>query len=290
LSAATISDAIRAAGDILQAANIETTRLDARVLACCAFDTSLEDLLLRPDDPVDAVALGLLADFCARRAGGEPVARILGVKEFWSLEFELNDATLVPRPETELVVETGLELLRGRSQAQPRILDLGTGSGCILIALLSELPEAGGVGIDIAAAAVDTARGNADKLGVSNRAEFQCRSWDGGNVEFGAFDLIVANPPYIPAKDIQDLAPGVREFDPVRALSGGDDGLDAYREIADAVPAWLSPGGFIVAEVGDGQAVDVAKLFEAAGLSLATDWRRLDLAGIARVVVAKKPY
>jgi release factor glutamine methyltransferase len=287
-SAATIRDAIRAVGDIFQTVNIETARLDARVLACHAFDKTLEDLLLRSDNPADATALELLAEFCRRRVAGEPVARILGTKEFWSLEFELNDATLVPRPETELCVETGLALLRESNRPAPRILDLGTGSGCILIALLSELPMAEGIGIDIAAAAIDMARGNATKLGVSNRGTFYCRSWDEDGMDFGSFDLIVANPPYIPARDINGLAPEVRDFDPVLALSGGEDGLDAYRKIADFVPALLSPGGFLVAELGDGQATDVAGLFEAAGLSLAADWRRSDLAGKVRVMVAKK--
>ncbi len=287
-SAVNIGEAVRAAGDMLQCAGIDTARLDARVLAGHAFDKTLEDLLLHSDSPADAVALELLSGFCGRRVAGEPVARVLGTKEFWSLEFDLNDATLVPRPETELCVETGLELLRGGTRPAPRILDLGTGSGCILISLLSELPEAEGVGIDVAATAIDMARGNADKLGVSDRATFQCRSWDESAVDFGPFDLIVANPPYIPAGDIDGLAPEVRDFDPVRALSGGADGLDAYREIAAVVPAWLSSGGSIVAEVGDGQAGDVAKLFEAAGILRATDWQRFDLAGKARVVIAEK--
>lgn len=287
-SGATIRDAIWAAGDILQTANIETARLDARVLACRAFEKSLEELMLRSDNPADAAALELLSQYCARRAGGEPVARILGIKEFWSLEFELNDATLVPRPETELCIETGLELLRDSNCAAPHILDLGTGSGCILIALLSELPEAEGIGIDIADAAIDMARSNAAKLGVSDRGTFYRQSWNGDGMDFGSFDLIVANPPYIPARDIDGLAPEVRDFDPTLALSGGNDGLDAYREIAGVAPAWLSPGGFLVAEIGDGQATDVAGLFEAAGLSCAADRQRCDLAGKVRVVVAEK--
>lgn len=288
LSAANLGEAARKAGELLHNAGIATARLDARVLTCRAFDLSFEDLLLRSDDPADMTALGLLSGFCARRAVGEPVARILGAKEFWSLEFDLNEATLVPRPETELCVETGLELLRGAGIAAPRILDLGTGCGCILISLLHELPDATGLGIDLAKEAIEIARINADKLRVAGRAKFEQKSWEGDSEFMPPFDLIVTNPPYIPAGDIHGLEPEVRDFDPVLALAGGEDGLDSYRRIADRVPDWLSPGGFLVAEIGDGQAADVAGLFEAAGFFLVADWQRFDLAGKARVVAVKK--
>ena len=288
LSSAHIGEAVRTAGDLLQGVNIDTARLDARVLACRAFDLSPEELMLRSESVPDTASLGLLFDYCVRRSVGVPVARILGTKEFWSLEFDLNDATLVPRPETELCVETGLDLLRLSVFDRPRILDLGTGSGCILISLLHEFPDATGIGIDLARQAIKMARQNAGNLGVSGRAEFECRSWDKGNCFENTFELIVTNPPYIPLGDIRGLATEVRDYDPVLALSGGEDGLDAYRRIADLAPGWLSPGGFLLAEVGQGQDGDVAGLFQAAGLCLTEDCKCVDLAGNVRIVVAKK--
>ncbi len=287
-AAKSVGEAVKTAGDHLQKSRIDTARLDARVLAAGAFDMSPEDMLLHADRLAPADDLSRFAEYCDRRMQGEPVARILGEKEFWSLTFKLNEATLVPRPDTELCVETGLQILAGKGLTAPHILDLGTGSGCILISLLTELPGASGVGVDIALAAIEMAQVNALKLGVAGRTKFLQGSWDAAGKGLGKFDLIVTNPPYIPALDIRLLAVEVKDHDPQRALAGGDDGLVAYREIANIVARSMRTGAVLVAEVGNGQAQDVVEIFECAGLVRALDWCRLDLAGRGRVVVAEK--
>ena len=220
----------------------------------------------------------------ARRLDREPVARILGVKEFWGLPLRLNAATLVPRPETETVVEAALAAIDGagpRDRAL-RIADLGTGSGALLIALLTELPNATGIGTDVSREALAAARDNADRLGLAARAEFTV--CDFGAALTGAFDLVVSNPPYIASADIATLAPEVRR-DPRRALDGGADGLDCYRTIAGQVPRLLKPNGDLVVELGIGQEPAVATLFRAAGLTPSP--ARLDLSGIPRALHAR---
>ncbi len=212
-------------------------------------------------------------------------ARILGVKEFWSLKLAVSGATLVPRPETETVVEAALAAVaaqRPRARAL-RIADLGTGSGAILLALLSELPEAFGVGTDLDPAALAVARGNARRIGLTRAAYVACNM---AAALRGPFDLIVSNPPYIASGDIATLPPEVRLFDPCRALDGGPDGLDGYRAIAAAVPALLAPDGALVVELGAGQAEPVAALFAAAGLAPAPP--RADLYGVPRALVTRK--
>ena len=288
IAAKNVGVAVKTAGDHLQKSGIDTARLDARVLAAGAFEMSPEEMLLHAGRLPAADALSRFAEYCGRRMRGEPVARILGEKEFWSLTFKLNEATLVPRPDTELCVETGLQILAGMNLTAPHILDLGTGSGCILISLMSELPEASGVGVDLSPAAIEMAQANAQNLGVAARTRFLQGSWDAVEKHLGSFDLVVTNPPYIPALDICSLAIEVKDHDPERALSGGDDGLVAYREIANVVARRMRIGAVLVAEIGDGQAQDVIEIFENAGLVRAADWRRLDLAGRGRVVVAEK--
>lgn len=288
IAAKSIGEAVKTAGDHLQKSGIDTARLDARVLAAGAFEMSPEDMLLHADRLAPADDLSRFLKYCDRRMQGEPVARILGEKEFWSLTFKLNEATLVPRPDTELCVETGLQILAGMGLAAPHILDLGTGSGCILISLMTELPEASGVGVDLSSAAVEMAQANAQQLGVAARTSFLQGSWDAAEKDLGSFDMIVTNPPYIPAIDIRSLALEVKDHDPERALSGGDDGLAAYREIANVVAAEMRPGAVLVAEIGVGQSQDVVEIFESAGLVRPLDWLRLDLTGRGRVVVVEK--
>jgi release factor glutamine methyltransferase len=217
------------------------------------------------------------------------VARIIGVKEFWGLPFQVVPAVLVPRPDTETVVETALARLdrdgarsRRLRVADLRIADLGTGSGAILIALLRELPSAWGIGTDCDAAALATARANAVGLGVAARAAFI--ACDFGAALAGNFDLVAANPPYIATDEIAALAPEVRDFDPRGALDGGPDGLAAYRTITRDAVRLLAPGGHLVMEIGAGQSQAVAALAAAAGLrSIAV---APDLAGIPRTVSA----
>ena len=220
----------------------------------------------------------------ARRLGGEPVARIVGVKEFWGLPLLLSKATLVPRPETETVVEAALAVIDQRRDEALRIADLGTGTGALLLALLHELKNASGIGTDLDEGTLETARANARALGLIERAQFR-------HADFGAgleppFDLVVSNPPYIPTPDIAALAVEVREHDPKLALDGGTDGLDAYRALARQLPDLLSADGTAVLELGIGQADAVRAIAESRGLRITGT--RADLAGIARALVIQR--
>jgi len=272
----------------LKSAEFDSPELDARLLVGAATRLDLTGLTidaqrsLRADESIE------LAQLVARRLQHEPVARILGEKEFWGLTFALSAETLVPRADTETVVEAALELVRAAGEApEPlRIADIGTGSGAILLALLKELPGATGVGTDISAGAVATARANAEQLGFGGRASFvECDYCDKLK---GPFDLIVSNPPYIVRGEIGALAREVRDYDPRRALDGGSDGLVAYRAIARDIAGLLEPGGAFALEVGRGQADDVAELMRLTGLHTIRPHRH-DLAGIPRVVWGRKP-
>lgn len=212
---------------------------------------------------------------------GEPVWRILGEREFWGLPFRLSPATLEPRPDSETLIEAALEVLAGRRQDEMTFLDLGTGTGCLLIAALSEFPRARGVGIDLSQEACDTARENAGINKVAGRARFAQGDWTTGLT--GSFDLILSNPPYIPTGEIAGLSPGVRDHDPRRALDGGDDGLDPYRRFAQALPPLLAPGGKAVIEIGAGQEADVVLLMQAGGLAF--EGSRRDLGGHPRALI-----
>jgi release factor glutamine methyltransferase len=266
-----------------RAAGLDSPELDARILVGHALgldQTALAAagarvLARRDRDAIEALA--------RRRLAREPVARIVGYKEFWSLKLSLTEATLVPRPETETVVEAALAIIdtqRARSRVR-RIADLGTGSGALLLALMSELPGAFGIGTDTSERALAVARANAQRLGVAPVAFVAC---DMAAALRGPFDLVVSNPPYVRSGDIDRLAPEVRDFDPRLALDGGPDGLDCYRTIATAVPALLAPDGVLVVELGAGQAPAVAALFAAAGL--APQPPRTDLRGVPRALPA----
>ncbi len=212
----------------------------------------------------------------------EPLSRILGTREFWGLEFSLSADAFDPRPETETVVEAVLALMSDRNRPY-RLLDLGTGSGCLLLALLSELPAATGIGVDIAPGAVASARANAAALGLAGRARFAVGDW--GGAVGGNFDVIVANPPYVATAAIAALPREVKDYDPLRALDGGADGIEPYRIIAADLPRLLCPGGIFAAEIGAGQHAEVAAILEARGLAI--EVVAADLAGIARCVVAR---
>jgi release factor glutamine methyltransferase len=216
----------------------------------------------------------------ARRAPREPVSRILGRREFWSLEMKVTPATLDPRPDSESLVGAVLARIAEPSAAI-RILDLGTGCGCLLLALLSELPRARGLGVDIDLEALAAARDNARGLGLAARAGFAKSDW--GRDLVGSWQLIVSNPPYIKDSAIADLAPEVARYDPPRALSGGEDGLEAYRQLAPQISRLLAADGMAALEVGRGQADAVERLLGEAGLR--TLDRTRDLAGIERCLV-----
>ncbi|MBR0899243.1 peptide chain release factor N(5)-glutamine methyltransferase [Bradyrhizobium tropiciagri] len=271
----------------LVAAGHDSAELDARLLVGDALGLDLTGMvtgakrILTKDEAERVEALA------RRRLAGQPVARILGIKEFWGLPLRLSAATLVPRPDTETVVERALELLRanGAADRSLRIADLGTGSGAILLALLSELPNAHGFATDISSEALQTASRNAAELGLGDRATWI--ACDYASALTGTFDLIVSNPPYIPSADIAGLDVEVRAHDPRAALDGGADGLDAYRALISQSAGLLASGGLLVVEVGQGQSADVEALMTASGLS-PTGPPKADLGGIPRAVSARR--
>ncbi|MGD9743646.1 MAG: peptide chain release factor N(5)-glutamine methyltransferase, partial [Dongiaceae bacterium] len=230
-----------------------------------AMRATSDRLLGYPEAPVEARAARGFAAALDRRLAREPVSRILGEREFWSLPFRLGAATLDPRPDSETLIAAVLARVVERS-APLRLLDLGTGTGCLLLALLSELPRARGIGIDLASSAVAVATENAMRLGLGRRALFRIGDWDRGLA--GRFDIVVSNPPYIPHREIEALAPEVRRYDPRLALDGGADGLAGHRALAGLLPRRLTPRGIAAIELGAGQGPAAAAIYEAAGVAL----------------------
>lgn len=287
LSGQTLEAARRMLAARLESGGIVSAELDARMLVSAALGLDLTGMITAANRRLSADEWNRLEGLARRRLVGEPVARILGHKEFWGLSLNLSPATLVPRPDTETVVEMALEILRvdGRINHSLRIADLGTGTGAILLALLSELPHANGVGTDISAEALQTASGNAARLKLSDRATFISCDYAAGLS--GDFDLIVSNPPYIRSADINGLAVEVRDYDPHAALDGGADGLDAYRALIPQAARCLAPGAALVVEAGEGQCSDIEALMTAVAL-VPTAAPRADLAGIPRAVAGRK--
>ena len=266
----------------LAAAGIENARPEAWLLLAAATGRERAALMAGAPETLNAVQRARLAELVRRRRAREPLAYILGEKEFWSLRFEVAPAVLIPRPETETVVEAVLAQVCDRDQPF-RLLDLGTGSGCLLLALLSELPHATGLGVDDSAAALAIARRNAERLGLGARAEFRPGRWGAGLRE--RFDVIVSNPPYVAELDWEALQPEIRQFEPRAALVAGADGLAAYRALAPDCARLLAPGGVCALEIGLNQGDAVAALLAAQGLVVVE--RRRDLAGIERCVIAR---
>lgn len=266
----------------LEAAGVDTPVLDARLLLEAGAGVSRLEIVTDPRRPVSAGQISAVDALTRRREAREPVSHILGRKHFWTLDLAVTPDVLTPRPDTEFVVEAALQALPVDQSA--RVLDLGVGSGAILLAILHERPYVTGVGVDLSAAALAVARANAESLQLGDRTEWREGSW-GDGLE-GGFDLVVSNPPYIPSSDIAGLQPEVSRFEPHLALDGGADGLDCYRIIAAELPRLLKPGGAFALEVGLGQADAVAALMEAEGLS--TTEPRRDLAGIPRVILGAR--
>lgn len=277
-AALSIGEARRRLAARLRAAGSETAALDARLLVEGAIggDTGHAN----PAGLLGVAAAATLTGYAARRIAGEPVWRILGEREFWGLRFRLSSATLEPRPDTETLVEAARDILRTRRDEPLSILDLGTGTGCLLIAVLSEFPQARGLGIDLSQEACATAAGNAALNGVAGRASFRQGNWTQGIDR--RFDLILSNPPYIRRDDIAGLAREVRDHDPLLALDGGADGLDPYRDFAANLPSLLAPEGVIILEIGAGQEADVTDLMQRGGLRHSST--RHDLGGHARAL------
>jgi len=285
---AAVADARRQLALEFRRAGLDTPELDARLLLAHALGLDHAGLAAQGDATLAADETHAIAALAARRLRHEPVARILGRKEFWGLPLRLNGETLVPRPETETLVEAALAALdSGGGRSRPlRVADLGTGSGALVLALVCELPAAFGVGTDVSIPALDCACDNAAALGLAGRTAFL--ACDYGAALAGTFDLVIANPPYVPHDEIATLAPEVRDFDPKRALDGGPDGLAGYRTIAADARRLLAADGTLVLEIGAGQSDAAIRIVAAGGLRLCAPPQR-DLAGVARALVARAP-
>lgn len=284
-----VGEARRRLAAAFAACSGEEAGLDARLLIEAATGLRHAALIAAPERGLGAAAEVLRA-MAARRIAGEPVSRIVGAREFWSMRFRVTPDTLDPRPDTETLIEAAVEAMAGRRCEALRIVDFGTGTGAILAALLSEFPNARGVGVDLSPAAAAVARDNLEALGLGGRAEIVVADWDaglrGGRDGVGVFDIVASNPPYIESAAIATLAPEVRGHDPRLALDGGADGLDAYRALASVAARRLAAGGLAAFEVGVGQAGAVSALLAAQGLKSVAP--RRDLGGIERVAMAWK--
>jgi len=273
---------LKTTADMFAAGGIDTARLDAEILLAHVLDcTRLE--LSAHSKQFTSSELEKYSAMTARRAKGEPVAYITGIQPFWNHDFLVNAQTLIPRQDTETLVEIALKQLPYAG----RVLDLGTGNGCILLSILQERPAFSGMGLDISSEALAVARKNAGNMGLENRVTFAESNWFsalGASTE--PFNAIVANPPYIASPDIEIVMPGVRDFEPMLALDGGPDGLAPYRVIASQAPKFLVSGGLLAVEVGVLQSNDVALMFEESGMKHVQITR--DLPGVERVVSGKK--
>lgn len=281
-----IDQAFRDAWLRLEQAGIESARTDARLLLGHVLGGGAERVLAEKGRALTVAEEGQFKALLARRLAREPMSHIRGYREFWSLNFKVTNATLTPRPDTETLIEA---LLDHAPQSATSVLDLGTGSGCIILALLSEWTDALGVGVDASPDALSVATENAHSLNMAERARFVQADWtvDAWATDLGGpFDVVVSNPPYIPADDIGGLDADVRDFEPMSALDGGVDGLDAYRTIVSGAHDLIAEGGVLAFEVGIGQAQDVADLMVNAGFTVLEI--RKDLGGIERAVVGRK--
>jgi release factor glutamine methyltransferase len=279
----TVEEALRGASSVLGRAGIDEPHREARILMAHALGVDLAGLLRRRPDGVTPDEEARFGRLIAGRAARTPAAVLLGHREFWSLDFRVTPDTLIPRPDSELIIESAVTLHPDRGV--PRILDLGTGTGCLLLAALKEFAGAWGLGIDRSTAAADVAQENARRLGLAERAAIMVGGWTGAIT--GQFDLILCNPPYIPAGDIAGLMPEVALHEPHLALDGGADGLDPYRLLFPDLHRCLAPGGTALFEFGQGQTAALFDLARQAELTVVEI--RADLAGQPRVMILRSP-
>ncbi|MBT5049935.1 MAG: peptide chain release factor N(5)-glutamine methyltransferase [Rhodospirillaceae bacterium] len=277
-----LSEALNQATGILADAGIGSARQDARLLLSHVSGFTRAQLVTESETSLDSAMQARFDDLIARRVGREPVSHLLGSREFWSLSFVVNKAVLDPRPDSETLVNAALDLFPDMD-APLSVLDLGTGSGCLLLSVLNERPHATGVGSDLSSSALEVASLNAERLGLARRARFVRGDW--GAAINGIFDLILCNPPYISSVDMVGLEPEVANFEPHLALEGGEDGLVAYRRLLPEIKRLLSPTGTGIVEIGAGQAESVVRIMAECGLALIEV--REDLAGIKRCIVCK---
>jgi len=281
----TVRAVLQDAASRLSAAGVDDALREARLLLAHALGTDLSGLLLRgPETALTSEEAARFGQDVGRRAVREPLAFITGEVGFWTLTLRVSSATLIPRPDSETLIDALCAAMPDRTKVAS-ILDLGTGTGCLLLAALSEFPSARGIGVDLAPDAAVLARGNAALNGLGDRAAFLAGSW--ADALEGGFDVVLSNPPYIPQADIAGLMPEVADFEPHRALDGGPDGLDAYRVLVALLPRLLKPQGLAVFEIGVGQDESVPALAHARGLRV--DDVRRDYGGHPRAVVIRRP-
>ena len=279
--AGSIQAAIKAASEILERADVPNAKREASLLLAHFIAGDIRLLYREPDRQLTTGQYQEFSRLIKRRAVREPLSHLTGHREFWSLDFLVSGDVLDPRPDSETLIEVVQEYYKKGFEPR-RLLDLGTGSGCLLLTLLSEMKGATGVGVDASETALAIAQKNATRLSLETRAEFRRGSW-GKELE-EKFDLVISNPPYIPSNEINNLQPEVRDFEPMLALDGGEDGLDCYRDILKCIQNILRPGGLLVFEVGAGQAQDVGQLMLDNGFN-ALQYRR-DIGAIERCVSA----
>jgi len=276
----TTQEVLRTAVLSLQQAKIESASLDARILLQHVLRLSREQFLLAMEESLSNDQHAMFNELIAKRTNRQPVAQIIGKREFWGMEFKVTGDTLDPRPDSESVIEAVLGQCRDRLKPY-KVLDLGTGTGCLLLSLLNELPNATGIGVDISEAALAVAKENTIYFGMQSRVAFLASNWC--EKLAGQFDIIVANPPYIPSKTIESLAPEVANYEPRLALDGGEDGLDCYRDIMHSLPLILEKDGIAVFEIGIGQQAALAEI--ATSCAMKVKETRQDLGGIIRCVI-----
>jgi len=280
----TVAAALDTIARQLGSAGVDSARLDARLLVGAATGETAAGLIARPDRQLSVREAEQLSTLTARRCAREPIAHILGVREFWSLDIEVSRHVLTPRPDSETIVEAVCTHIAPPTRPL-RILDLGTGSGCLLLALLREYPAATGVGVDVSPAAIALAQRNSARLGLGARSAFVVGDWTASIAE--RFDIVVSNPPYIATDEVSQLAPEVARYEPHAALDGGADGLDAYRALFPNLYDILTPDGTALFEMGAGQDAAICALASACGLVIAGI--QADMAGIPRVAILCQP-
>jgi release factor glutamine methyltransferase len=285
----TLFEVLKGSADVLKDHRVENPRLNAELLLAQCLGFSRETLYANLRREIQTEEKKALDELLRRRMAGEPLQYLLGHQEFWSVDLKVDPRVLIPRPETEVLVDQALSILATPSGRVPRVLDIGTGSGAIVIALTNEFGEIFAVATDISQEALQVAKDNARKVGVGQRIRFVRGDLlhPFRPLTDGVFDLILSNPPYICRSDIEELTREVKDHEPRLALDGGEDGLDFYRRMSRQVPSYLRKGGWLLVEIGQGQGTEISTLFEQSGCFSAPELVR-DLSGIERVIKVQK--